>query len=537
MDESSFIGKEPCPECGSRDNLARYSDGHAYCFGCGHYEYGDDENPTTKRSTYVASGLITDGGIVALSKRGISEETAKKFGYRVATYNGQKVQIAPYYDAEGNLVAQKVRWANKDMKIFGDFKNVLLFGQQLWGEGGRKVVITEGEIDAMTVSQMQGNKWPVVSIQNGAPGAAKSIKKQLEWLSSFEEVILMFDMDEAGQKAAVECAELFAPGKAKIAHLPEKDPNDCLTKGKGQEIINAVWNSKTYRPDGIVDGMSLWEVVVSEDQTASVTYPWVALNVTTHGLRCGELVTLTAGSGIGKSAVVREIAHHLIKMGERIGMIMLEESTKRTALGLMVIELNRPIHLSKEGVSEQQLREAFDATLGSGRVFLYDHFGSTEVENLLSRVRYMARALDCRWVVLDHLSIVVSGLDDGGDERKLIDRTMTMLRTLVQETGIGLILVSHLKRPDKKGHEEGAQTSLSQLRGSHAIAQLSDMVLGLERNQQGDNPNVTTVRVLKNRFSGETGVACHLAYDKHTGRLAECEPDFKDETQDVDGEF
>ncbi len=527
-DSSSYLWKEPCPECGSRDNLARYSDGHAYCFGCGHYEHGDEaEKPSgNRRHRVAAEGLITGGEYTALGKRGISEETCRKFGYQVSTYNGQKVQIAPYYDASGNLVAQKVRWANKDMKTFGDFKNVTLFGQHIWGEGGKKVIVTEGEIDCLTVSQLQGNKWPVVSIPSGAQGAAKSIKKNLEWLSSFEEVILMFDMDEPGQEAVRECAELFPPGKAKIAVLPEKDPNDCLTKGKGQDVITAIWNSKTYRPDGIVDGMSLWDAVVSDDHVASVSYPWDGLSTVTHGLRQGELACFTAGSGIGKSAVVREIAHHLIKLGEKVGMIMLEESTKRTALGLMGIELNKPIHLGKEGVSESDLRAAFEATVGSGRLYLYDHFGSTEIDNLLSRVRYMARALDCRWVILDHLSIVVSGLDDGGDERKLIDRAMTMLRTLVQETGIGLILVSHLKRPDKKGHEEGAQTSLSQLRGSHAIAQLSDMVVGLERNQQGDNPNITSVRVLKNRFSGETGIACHLAYDKDTGRLSECSPDF-----------
>lgn len=147
----------------------------------------------------------------------------------------------------------------------------------------------------------------------------------------------------------------------------------------------------------------------------------------------------------------------------------------------------------------------------------------------------MAKALGCRWVILDHLSIVVSGLDAGGDERKLIDMAMTMLRTLVEETGIGLILVSHLKRPEGKGHEEGGLTSLNQLRGSHSIAQLSDMVLGLERNQQdADNANRTIVRVLKNRFSGETGIGTMLFYDKETGRLSECPPSDYQDADDTD---
>jgi twinkle protein len=331
----------------------------------------------------------------------------------------------------------------------------------------------------------------------------------------------MFDMDEPGQRAAKECAELFSPGKAKIATLPLKDPNECLLAGKGQEVIQAIWNAKPFRPDGIISGQDLWDEVSREDLTASVDYPWAGLNEKTQGLRKGELVTVTAGSGIGKSAVVREIAHHLIQKGETVGMLMLEENPKRTALGLMGIDLNKPLHLSREGVEEDELKAAFSATVGSGRCFLYDHWGSSDIDNLVARVRYMARGCGCSWIILDHLSIVVSGLGDG-DERRLIDNAMTYLRTLVEEVGVGLILVSHLKRPEgNKGHEEGATTSLSQLRGSHAIAQLSDMVIGLERNQQGENPNVTQLRVLKNRFSGATGLCCDLFYNRETGRLTE----------------
>ena len=114
---------------------------------------------------------------------------------------------------------------------------------------------------------------------------------------------------------------------------------------------------------------------------------------------------------------------------------------------------------------------------------------------------------------------------EGDNERQLIDRLMTKLRTLVQETGIGLFVVSHLRRPTgDKGHERGAEVTLNQLRGSHAIAQLSDIVLGLERDQQAeneDNRNLTLVRVIKNRFTGYTGPACWLKYNKLTGRLSE----------------
>jgi twinkle protein len=162
--------------------------------------------------------------------------------------------------------------------------------------------------------------------------------------------------------------------------------------------------------------------------------------------------------------------------------------------------------------------------MGDDRFVMLDHWGSTQEDNLLGRIRYMAKGLDCKWIILDHLSIVVSD-QENPDERKAIDSIMTKLRSLVQETGVGLFLVSHLKRPQgTKGHEEGQQVSLADLRGSASIAQLSDMVIGLERNQQHEDPeirNTTTVRVLKNRFVGLTGACCYLHYDGATGRMKE----------------
>jgi twinkle protein len=399
-----------------------------------------------------------------------------------------------------------------------------LYGRHLWRDGGKMVTVVEGEIDALSLSQVQGNKWPVVSVPNGAHNAAKSFRESLEWLERFETVVIMFDNDEPGQKAAKECAMVLSPGKAKIATLPLKDANEMLVAGRTKDLIDAMWNARMFRPDGIVPGTELWDAIVNEPAVQCIPYPWAGMNTMTLGLRQRELVVLCSGTGIGKSSVCREVASWLIGQGETIGYIALEESVRRTALGLMGIQINKPIHITMEGVSQDDLKAAFDQSVGSGRVYLYDHFGSIDSDNLLSRIRYMVRGLGCRWIVLDHLSIVVSGISssDGGDERRLIDNTMTALRSLVEELGCGMILVSHLKRPEGRGHEEGAQTSLAHLRGSAAIAQLSDLVIGLERNQQDkETRDVTQVRILKNRFTGETGLAVALHYDRGTGRLSE----------------
>lgn len=523
-DESTCIAHEPCPSCGSRNNLGRYSDGHGYCFGCGHYEHAADAAPTqpTKGKKLTKTVEFIQGEARDLPKRCLTAETCAKWGYTVGEFHGKPVQIANYRNEEGQLVAQKVRFANKDFTVVGDLKDAGLYGQHLWRDGGKMVVVTEGEIDALTVSQLQHNKWPVVSVPNGAKGAKKALQRNLEWLEKFDAVVLMFDDDEPGQEAVQECAPLFTPGKCKIARIVGfKDANAALQAGKGSLVMDAMWGAKVFRPDGIVAGIDTLQDVLKPDTEASAHYPWPTVDEFLLGLRHKELVTITAGSGIGKSLLCREIASALMAQGQSVGYIALEESVKRTVQGFCSIALNHPLHLGRGDITDEQLTQAWQATAGSGRLFLYDHWGSTDSENLLQRIRYLARGCGCKWIVLDHLSIVVSGVGEG-DERRLIDNTMTHLRQLVEETGVGMLLVSHLKRVEgNKGHEDGIQVSLGHLRGSQAIAQLSDIVIALERNQQGDNPDETTMRCLKNRHSGRTGPIAQLQYDTTTGRLNE----------------
>ena len=525
--ESNVLFMGACDACGSSDGRAAYDDGHSFCFVCpprtAHRRAeGASSLPTVTRK---AEGLLAVGEFRALGKRLITEDTCRKYGYSITTDNqGRTCQVASF-KRDGKIIAQKVRYPNKDFKYLGE-KGSGLWGQHLFRDGGKMLVITEGEIDALTVSQLQSNKWPVVSLPLGAAGAKRAVTSSLEFVSGYDKVVLMFDMDDAGQAAALEVAKLLKPGQAYIASLPYKDPNECLLKGEGRAVISAMWDAKQYRPDGIIDAADLWDRVSKPKENNSFQYPWSGLNKMTRGMRKGELVVLTAGSGVGKSAIVREINYHLLQQGLTVGNLMLEENVERTTLGYMGLHLNYPLHLDRGVFTQEQLRVAFEETSGSGRLWLYDHFGSTSATNLLDRIRYLATACECDFITLDHISIAVSDADANDtnlDERKLIDMLMTKLRSLVEELGIGLFVISHLRRPSgDKGHEQGAVTSLSQLRGSHSIAQLADFVIGLERDQQSaESKNETVIRVLKNRFSGETGEAGTLIYDGDTGRLNE----------------
>ena len=518
-EDSDFLHHEPCPSCGSKDNLARYSDGHGWCFGCNHREPATDMDSPPRVTPIPSKTFQPLGEAVALRKRKVSERTCAKFNYRIS---GNE-QHAIYHSPEtGSPVAAKVRKSDKTFSWLGNPKAAGLYGQHLWN-GGRKLVLTEGEVDCLSVAEVQGQgKWPVCSVPNGAAAARRDCARQLEFLEQFDEVIIMFDQDDPGIRAAHEVAELLTPGKAKIATLPMKDASELLMAGRPGEITSAMWQARVVRPDGIVAASELWDEVIKVEEHSTTTYPWEFLNQKLYGLRRSEIVTVTSGSGMGKSALVRELAYHLLTEGHTIGGIFLEETVKRTILGLMGIHAELPLHLpdGREQADEERLRQAFDATAGTERLFLFDHFGSSDPEVLYSKIKYLVKGCGVSAVILDHISMVVSGIGDG-DERRLIDNVMTQLRVLAQQLDVVFIVVSHLRRPSGLGHEDGAQTSLSQLRGSAAIAQLSDQVIGLERDQQDEeNPDVTTVRVLKNRFSGETGIAGYLAYSRATGRLS-----------------
>jgi twinkle protein len=529
MEKAKFLRHEGCPKCNSSDSLAIYDNNGQHCFsaGCGYHVSGDGKVTTATPSLPKAKALEMFGVVAAIPTRKISSDTCAHYGVTVeySTTGGISKHHYPYYHPDtSEMCATKVRQVDtKNFYATGDLAKAGLFGQTVCRGSGKFVTITEGELDALAVYEMFGKSYDVVSLKCGASNAEREIKQSLEWLEGYDNVVLCFDNDKAGQAAVDSVKDLFSPNKLKICKLPVKDASDMLMANRIKDFTTAWWNAKVYRPDGIVAGTDTWDALVKKRQVKSIPYPWEGLNRITRGHRPYELVTITSGSGMGKSQFIREIEYDLLQRCEgNIGVLALEEDLARTSLGIMSVAANRPLHL-EEDTPVDELRPFWDATLGSGRYYLFDHWGSTSTDNLLARVRYMAKALDCRYVILDHLSIVVSS-QESGDERKAIDEIMTKLRTLVAETGISLFLVSHLRRSQGKAHEDGAQISLGELRGSQAIAQLSDIVIGMERDQQNPDDsirNTTTVRVLKNRYTGETGPACWLQYDRNTGRMEE----------------
>lgn len=517
-DSSVFLYKTACPECGSSDNLAVYSD-HKTCFtpGCTYYER--ESAPRRFSGEYRPVELL-ETQLFTSAKRGLSPVTTAKFGYGEGNLNGARVHIANH-TVDGVVIGQKIRTADKTFSVRG--KLAPLWGMHLWPTGGKKVVVTEGEIDAMSVSQAQDNKWPVVSIPNGAPSAAASFKKAIEWLIGFDEVIIMFDMDDVGREAAKAAAAVLPPGKAKIASLPLKDANELLVAGRVDAIIRAIWDAAPYRPDGVV---SLAECIADALRPTERGRPWPYPHLTeyTYGRRDGEIYTFGAGTGVGKTDFLTEcIAYDVSELGLTVGVLFLEQDKRETVQRIAGKIANKRFHVPDGSWSQEDLAAGLQVLSSRGNIHLFDSFGATDWDTIESRIEFMVQGLGCKHIYLDHLTAMAAESDDVDTELK---RIMARMAGQCKRLGYTMHLVSHLNTPkDGKPHEEGGRVTIRNFMGSRAIGFWSYFMFGMERDQQDEDleaRHTTTLRCLKDRYTGQgTGQVTMLGYDAETGRISE----------------
>ena len=447
--------KGPCNKCGSSDARHFYDDENPRykCFSCGDLEFINNErqamNAQPTNSTHFESvGAVSSYRSYPLTTRGISQEIVDYFNVKMDT-NPDGLPEAHYYPytKDGKLVAYKKRLLPKTFSIIGSFKDVELFGQQQ-ATRGRRLVITEGELDAMSVAeaykQNGGTIWPVVSIPSAS--STSHALAQRDWLNSFEKVIIMVDNDEAGEKAKEQLVKLLKPGKALIAKLPEKDPNEVLLKHGGKAIIDAVWSAKEWSPAGIVMGEEVWEQFQARQNTESISYPEClsGLNDKLGGIRHGEITLFTSGTGSGKSTVIKEIILDLLtKTKDKVGLISLEESVGDTAEKFISMQLKRPVN-DPPPLSEEEMRSGFDAVFGDERLVLLDHQGSVGDSSLIDKIEYMC-LMGCKYLVLDHITIAVSEGSEGLSGNEAIDKVMSDLLKTVKRHNVWLGLISHLK--------------------------------------------------------------------------------------------
>lgn len=523
------VAREPCPDCGSRDNLARYEDGSAFCFGmdCGRYEPPADGavQPRSERRRPLAADLI-EGEYRALPKRSIRVETCQKMGYQIgATSSGALVHLANHV-INGQIAAQKVRTADKTFFTTGAADALRLWPMHVWPDTGKRVVVTEGEIDALSVAQEFGLSWPVVSVPKGAAGAEAAIRRDLKWLEGYETVVLWFDNDEAGRSAAAACARLFTPGRCSLAFAPDgfKDASDMLQAGKVKELLRCVYDAKPYRPEGVRSLADIRDRILAPVEMGA-PWPWPSVTKETFGRRAGEVYGFGAATGAGKTDLFTQIIAHDVMLGETCGVLYLEQPVGETGKRIAGKIAGKRFHVPDGSWTQDELVATLDKLEAAGKLHFFEAFGANSWEVIGPILRFMTQGLGCTRIFLDHLTALAAEEEDENAALKVV---MAKLAGLGQETGAMIHYISHLTTPEGKPHEEGGRVMVRHFRGSRTIGFWSHFMFGLERDQQADDEDeraTTTLRCLKDRNTGNaTGKTWALRYDRATGNLSEMPP-------------
>ena len=529
---ATFTKHYPCIHCGSSDAVALWSNGRGKCFACNKPAFLDQYddtvvskfNPNTQRE-YDMSGDslqdISNYDSAGVRERGLTKTACDEYDMKVSYDSNGTVNAHYYpYTVKGKIVAYKKRTLPKEFRVVGDLKNAKLelFGQSKFQPGGFKVIITEGELDAIAVQQAMLNKYkkvyPVVSLPSSSN--MKILVANRDWLRSFKEVILMFDQDDAGEKAVAEAAKIIGWDKTKVASLSSNDPCDALIANP-HEIISSVFSARSYTPAAIVRGEAIWEAYVERKSVKSVPYPKCleGLNDKLDGMRKGEIVLFTSGTGSGKSTMIKEIILELEdNTDESIGLVSLEESIGDSAEKF--IKMFTPADPTVE-----QERKAFERVFGNERLILLDHNGAVSDSSLIDQIENLC-LLGCQYIILDHITIAVSEGADGKTGNEAIDSVMSDLLKIVKKHNVWLGLISHLRKSQGKSFEEGHLSSIDDIKGSGSIKQISFDIITFSRNlvaEDEDERNTIKLRVLKSRFTGRTGDCGSAYYDTRTNRL------------------
>ena len=533
--------KQPClsQECGSSDARGIYADGSSFCFSCRR------RFPKSAYSEPAESGeedefVAEDAGskleeIATYPMRGFKERQIKKeiaefFQVRVSyttLSDGLRHIAEHYYPYEGGK-AYKVRALPKQFRWIG--KSEALFGMERFSGGGKRVVITEGEIDAMTVAAASlayyNQIYPVVALSS-AVMAETSLMHARSWLRSFAEVVLCLDADEPGEKAKQIAIRVIGADKVKIATLPAKDPNEVwLASNQDETLMKAIFAAQPYTPERILRAAALKKAGMEFGTKPAILYPacMSGINTKTDGMHESELALFVAGTGVGKSTLTREIVLEMLDKHKqhKVGVVSLEEPPGETISRLAAAK--SCVNFRNWKPSEADRETAIDAILENDRLLVLDHQGSFKDSSIVDNIEYMALS-GCRVIVLDHFTILVSEGAAGLDGNKAEDKVMNDLaRLLVRYPGITLVMIAHLRKTgvEGAGFEAGRMPKLDDIKGSGSIKQISKTIVGFSRNTEADELAercLVKVSVLKCRDTGDSGPCDGMVFDSKTGRL------------------
>lgn len=557
-------GKNPCPflKCGSSDAFHWYGEGNGgYCYACERsilsdarktelgiekFEWTDEMEEEVSTKALLTQEEIEQikgyTGTKGLGARDIDDETYKAYAVRFKydQVTGAVVETYYPYTEEYKPAGYKVRIMEpKGFYSVGKIgRKAELFGQWKWKQGGKTLVITSGEADALAAYSMletyrksKDSKFEptaVVSAAIGESGSHKQFQEQYDWLQSWDKIIYFPDQDDAGLAALESINAVMPKGKLFIGKLPEKDCNDMLSKGKQKQFIKAFFEAKPYTPTGVVGSSDLYEAMLEASEVEKMPFPpaYKKLNeMLAGGVALGTIGVISAFTGIAKTTIVNECLYHWIfNSPHKIAVVSMEQSKAqfgelmlsrhmRVKMGKMLPEQKREFLQRPEvKAASEQLFRAED---GSDRFLVVDD-RDMEIESMKQAIEKAVISCNARVIIWDTISDAMDALTV--EEQAQL---MKWCKSLVAMYNCSLILIAHQRKPPAgaKDGSKGGMGTESGVQGSSTITKSATWILMLARDKTNEDilvRNTTILELPKNRDASETGFAGELYYDVST---------------------
>ncbi len=516
---NKFVGHKACPLCGSRDNVMVYSDGYEFCNtpNCGYFVKSETALTHDVQGNIQSKNnknFIYDEGEIPrfLTKaRNFTYAALKEYRLSLRSYKGLTVLSFPLYE-NGMVVGCKNRtvidplsqivWQDKQYFFEGDAKSLGLFGLHTIDSTKKKLIITEGELDAVAAWIMYGMKYNVVSILHGCKSVKNDLQKHLDLFDSHDEIILCLDNDREGQIAAKTGLKAFAPGKAKNCILPQefKDACELLKEDEGGLFRTAIHSAQHITISGFVDKQEgidrTIKYLLNIDNTRNFfTTGYKTLDNLCGGFRSGEIFTLVGGTGIGKSSISFNFTVKALKQEKQTLFLPFEMGYEIVCSRLLEIYLKEKlitVDNKKITIPEVDLRNKLEILTDT--LHVHDQCGGMPVKKLINVIEFYCRVYGIDLIILDHIHAAVnnSGIESQAREVQIIDSLVAELKRIAVNLNCCILLVSHQSKSSTDPFDN--KTNLSRIRGSAGIGQNSDLVLGVSRDRNSTITKITTLK-------------------------------------------
>lgn len=347
----------------------------------------------------------------------------------------------------------------------------ILFGWQATPESTRRVILTEGEIDAMTYHHYG---FPAVSVPFGGGTGAKQqwIDSEFPHLDRFEEILLSLDQDEEGQKATEEIINRLGRHRCRVVTLPHKDINECLQQGvTAEDVRQLLETARSMDPSELKTPSSFNQAVVDDfyppaGELPGFTLPWKMRKRLVRLLR-GEVSLWTGINGHGKSLVLNQVGISAMTQGERVCIASFEMHPRKT-LARMIRQA-----LGKELPERHEITTALEWL--DGKLWIFDLLGTASVPRILEVFSYAHRRYGVQQFVIDSLLKCGIASDDYKNQKHFLDQ----LNDFVNETNSHVHLVAHAR----KGENEMTPPGKMDVKGSGDIGDLASNIWSVWRNR------------------------------------------------------